>query len=96
MARVTYVTVVPDLPRVLSGPAQDRVRVRALRVLSYAKGTAPVDTGEYRDSIHMYELPDGGFRIQASAPHSIFVEFGTSRMSAYHTLAVALDAAKGP
>jgi hypothetical protein len=96
MARATYITITPDIPRVVGPVAQERVRVRALRVLSYAKGSAPVDTGEYRDSIHMLELPSGGFRIQADAPHSIFVEFGTSRMSAYHTLAVALDAAKGP
>jgi hypothetical protein len=95
MARVLFVRIEPNLPGIVGPVAQARVRVRAVRVLDYAKGSAPVDTGEYRDSIHMVELPSGGFRIQADAPHAIFVEFGTSKMAAYHTLAVALDAAKG-
>lgn len=94
--KVTYVDIAPNLPRVLDPVAREAIRVRAARVLSYAKASAPVDTGEYRDSIHMVELPSGGFRIIATAPHAIYVEFGTSKMAAYHTLAVALDAAKGP
>jgi HK97 gp10 family phage protein len=49
----------------------------ASRLRDDARANAPVDTGELRDSI---EIHGGkGYRIvRATAPHSFFVEFGTS------------------
>jgi hypothetical protein len=89
----------PELARnwrqVVADAADPGVRDRALLVFNYALATAPIDTGEYKAKIRMYRLSGGGYRIVAEAPHSIFVEYGTRYMAAYHTLAVALDAAKG-
>jgi len=75
---------------------RDDMRARGRRVVQAAKDTAPVDTGEYRDSIHLEDGPgDGEVLIVASADHSIYVEHGTGVPGhpAHHTLATALDAA---
>jgi len=81
-------------------PAVKRdMRARGRRVVQSAKDTAPVDTGEYRDSIHLEDGPgDSEVLIVASAGHSIYVEHGTRVPGhpAHNTLNNALDAAGGP
>jgi HK97 gp10 family phage protein len=90
------VELYPDWQQVVARAADPGIRRKAERVEERAKRTAPVRTGRYRDSIHLARIPDGhGWRVQADAPYSIYVEFGTRYMAAYHTLARALDAAKG-
>lgn len=77
------------------GVKQD-MRARGRRVVRAAKATAPVDTGEYRDSIHLEDgKEDGEVLVVASADHSIYVEYGTRVRGhpAHHTLTNALDAA---
>lgn len=85
--------------------AQGPIYEKAQAVHAWAVRTAPIgDTGNYGygegqrlhyfEDIHVFAW-DGGFRIAALQPHSIFVEFGTHKMNAYHTLGIALDAAKG-
>lgn len=71
------------------------MRARGRRVVQAAKATAPVDTGEYRDSIHLEDGDDGEVLVVASADHSIYVELGTRVPGhpAHHTLTNALDAA---
>lgn len=72
------------------------MRARGRRVIRSAKDTAPVDTGEYRDSIHLEDGDeDGEVLVVASADHSIYVEHGTRVPGhpAHNTLSNALDAA---
>ncbi|MEE4540989.1 HK97 gp10 family phage protein [Streptomyces sp. V4-01] len=74
------------------------MRARGRRVVQAAQTTAPVDTGEYRDSIHLEDGDeDGEVLVVASADHSIYVEHGTRQPGhpAHHTLTNALDAAGG-
>ncbi|WP_449471654.1 HK97-gp10 family putative phage morphogenesis protein [Sphingobium chungangianum] len=54
-------------------------------VVPAAKAIAPVDSGEFRDGIGG-EVNPNQIRIYASAPHSSFVEDGTSKMPARPTL----------
>jgi hypothetical protein len=72
------------------------MRARGRRVVQAAQATAPVDTGEYRDSIHLEDGHGAGeVLVVASAGHSIYVELGTRVRGhpAHHTLTNALDAA---
>lgn len=64
---------------------------RAERVLAAAKESAPVDTGEYRDSLHVIEdtTDRAAVRVGSDAPHGLLVEAKTGN------LARALDAAGG-
>lgn len=82
---------------------------RAKAVEELARADAPVDEtgphpGQYRDSIQMRtfvrERPARGgvgrrvvARVEATAPESFIVEYGTRRQEAHHTLGRALDAA---
>lgn len=68
---------------------------RADRVVEAAKDTAPVDTGEYRDSIHVEDGPDASVLVVSHTDHSIYVEHGTREPGhpAHFTLTNALDAA---
>jgi hypothetical protein len=91
---MTRVEMYPEWRPAVELAAGPGVRRKAERVLDYAVSIAPVDTGEYKSKLRLVEL-ESGWRIEALAPHSIYVEFGTRKMAAYHTLAVALDAAKG-
>ena len=51
---------------------------------------APVDTGEYRDSIH---VADG--KVVADAPHAVVVEFGTNDTPAFAPLRKAAETVLG-
>lgn len=85
------------LAELLTTPGVKRdMRARGRRVVQAAQATAPVDTGEYRDSIHLEDgNGDGEVLVVASAGHSIYVEHGTRQPGhpAHHTLTNALDAA---
>lgn len=84
------------LQSLLTAPGVTRdMRARGRRVVQAAKATAPVDTGEYRESIHMEDGEDSEVLVVASADHSIYVELGTRVRGhpAHHTLTNALDAA---
>ncbi|MFJ9558276.1 hypothetical protein ACIRPH_31100 [Nocardiopsis sp. NPDC101807] len=61
-------------------PAVDRdIRRRAYRVQAMAQGRGPIDTGEYVRSIGVGRIPGAraGWRVEATARHSWFVERGT-------------------
>jgi len=62
---------------------------RAENVLSAAKASAPVDTGEYRDSLHVIEDTTDrvSVRVGSNDPKGLIVEAKTGN------LARALDAA---
>ncbi len=88
--------------------ARDRAVYRqAEAVVLYARRIAVVRTGEHRDSIGTVppgqdppnpghidpaDVRDGGVRIGAGAPHSFWVERGTSRMPPRPAVAPAADA----
>lgn len=92
-----------ELP--LDPQVQDDFTTRMKRVESVAIATAPVDTGEFRDKIHIVDEPDpdGTRHVDADAEHSIYVEHGTTQRDrnghAIHrphfTMIHALDAAGG-
>ncbi|KOX32798.1 hypothetical protein ADL07_11535 [Streptomyces sp. NRRL F-4707] len=92
-----------ELP--LDDAVQDDLTGRMKRVEAVAIATAPVYTGEFRDSIHAVEQPDqdGTRHVDADAPHSYYVEHGTTQRDRHgraihrphYTLGHALDAAGG-
>lgn len=92
-----------ELP--LVAEVQDDFTDRMKRVESVAIATAPVDTGEFRDNIHIVDRPDddGTRHVDADAEHSIYVEHGTTQRDRnghaihrpHYTLGHALDAAGG-
>ena len=87
----------PDWHFLAPEAADSAIRAKAELVLAYAIATAPVDTGAYKRSLRMEALGSAvsGYRISANVDYAVYVEFGTRKMDAYHTLATALDAAKG-
>jgi hypothetical protein len=91
---MSRVELYPDWERTVQRASDPQIRARAEKALDWAIRTAPVDTGEYKSKLRMRALPGGGYRIEALADHSVFVEFGTWKMAPYHTLAVALGAAR--
>lgn len=97
MSLVNIETDEAAIQSLLATPAVKRdMRARGRRVVRSAQDTAPVDTGEYRASIHLEDGDEGGeVLIVASADHSIYVEHGTRVPGhpAHNTLANALDAA---
>jgi hypothetical protein len=68
---------------------RNELRRRAEKVLAQAKATAPVATGEYRNGLHLEEMPDGSIRVAGSTDHDIYVEADTGN------LLRSLDAAGG-
>lgn len=92
-----------ELP--LTDEVQADLTARMTRVESVAIATAPVDTGEFRDNIHIVDEPDddGTRHVDADADHSIYVEHGTTQRDRnghaihrpHYTLSHALDAAGG-
>lgn len=92
-----------ELP--LTDEVQADMTDRMKLVEAVAIATAPVDTGEFRDNIHIVDEPDpdGTRHVDADAEHSIYVEHGTTQRDrnghAIHrphfTMIHALDAAGG-
>lgn len=68
----------------------DQLRPLAEKVLAQARATAPVDSGAYRDSLHIeeYVTDRASARVVASVPYAMVVEANTGN------LARALDAAR--
>lgn len=110
MATLVEITVEPDEEAIrfdlpLTEEVQADMRQRMDAAVVVAKGTAPVDTGEYRSKIHRVEQPDpdGTNHMDADADHSIYVEYGTRQTDRtgrrihlpHYTLSHALDAAGG-
>ena len=69
------------------------VEATAAGIAADAASRAPVDTGELRDSIHS-EGSGMGAMVVAAAPHSAYVEYGTSRSPAQPYLWPAVEAAR--
>lgn len=70
---------------------RDGLDRRAQNVLDQAKATAPVDTGEHRDSLHLEHELHGDravVHVVADSGHSLLAEIATGHMGA------ALDAAE--
>ena len=67
------------------------VTARAQSVLSSAQAMAPVDSGEYRNSIHMFQATTDRAvtRVGSDADHALTIEARTGN------LARALDSAGG-
>jgi len=85
----------PSLDEDVWRACRDQIKARAQLVRDTAKNIAPVDTGEYRRPISMTVRPIGrGWRIQADATYSKFLEFGTRYMRAHRTLLIASRVAK--
>lgn len=78
MARVKLNTAVIKTFGALPDVDRD-LRRRARRVQAMAQGRGPIDTGEYVSSIGVDRIPGSpvGWRIEATAEHSWFVERGT-------------------
>lgn len=86
--------VAADMGRVSAVVRDGAARVlaaTAARVVADAQATAPVDTGNLRNSIGA--SPDGELRwvIGPTANYGIYVELGTSRMRPQPYLAPAAD-----
>lgn len=88
---VAYPSLDEDVWRACRPQIKDRARL----VERAAKEIAPVDTGLYRRLIHTIVRPEGrGYRVQADASYSEFLEFGTRYMKAYRVLLIASRVAK--
>lgn len=81
---------------------ESEMRRRAERVRQHAAATAPRDTGQYAASFRVLSGRHGGVRhdrafgrVTTSDAAAPYIEFGTSRQAAQHTLRNALRAAGG-
>jgi HK97 gp10 family phage protein len=83
--------------RRVGAKASKAVKDAAAKVARDARAAAPVDTGTLRDSMEVRVFGDGrsgGITavVAPTANHSIFVEFGTVKMSPQPFFFPALDA----
>ncbi|MFH9038497.1 HK97-gp10 family putative phage morphogenesis protein [Streptomyces sp. NPDC017966] len=69
---------------------QEAVQDTAERGRDYARSIAPVDTGQYRDSIGIREDGDEA-EIVSDADHAPYVEYGTRHMEGQHIFGRTLD-----
>lgn len=79
---VSFISYAKD---VLSG--EKKAKVQALEVIggmaeSYAKSACPVDTGRLRNSITHQQESENVEVIGTNVSYSVYVELGTSKMSA--------------
>ena len=89
----------------LDDGVQADLRGRMNRVVSVAQATAPVLSGDFKESIHrLNEVDnDGTNHVDASVHYAIYVEHGTTQRDRnghaihrpHYTLSHALDAAGG-
>lgn len=91
MAGVTKLNHAGMAALLKSGEVRAFVTTRAERVLAAAKASAPVDTGAYRDGLHLEEATTDRAvaRVVGGSDHDLIVE------ADHGTLARALDAAGG-
>ena len=68
-----------------SGLVSDKIdkaiQRNAADMVGTAQALAPVDDGELRNSIGSAKI-ENGYRVEATAPHAGFVEWGTRKMAA--------------
>ena len=79
---------------------QAEMRRRAEKVKAAAEVAAPVESGDYKSSFQVTSGARGGVRkdraygrVTNTSPHAFYVEYGTSKNPAHHTLRQALRAA---
>lgn len=76
------VSRISQAPNVMRTAAAELVKRSAVSHVSISKQLAPVDTGELRDGIHAEQKGPLTWDVISSAPHSVYVEFGTVNMEA--------------
>lgn len=81
----------PTLASEIKAQGEGLVQKTADDIVKGAQGRAPVRTGALRDSIHR-EGAGSSATVVAGAPHAVYVEYGTSRMSAQPFFWPALEA----
>ena len=79
---------------------QAEMRRRAEKVAAAAEAAAPVESGDYKGSFKVTSGARGGSRknrafgrVTNTSSHAVYVEYGTSKVRARHTLRDALRAA---
>jgi HK97 gp10 family phage protein len=83
--------LLPKLASKVKEGAIEVINSHAHSIAAAARQLAPVKTGELRDSIAVSESSLGAVRVVAGAPHAVYVELGTSRMSARPFLRPAVE-----
>ena len=80
------------LRRIMSAYSDERMRQLGVVAVQYAQYLAPERTGKLRQGIS-YEYDAGNKRLSlvTTAPYSLFVEFGTSKMRARPYVRPALE-----
>lgn len=84
----------PALKGQLRGRASQAVRKTAEDIQAGAASTAPVDTGNLRNSIGMEMQDDVNAEVAVGAEYGIYVEYGTVHMGAQPYLTPAAEAAR--
>lgn len=81
----------------LTAALEDSVLKGALMVERTAKRLVPVDTGELRDSIVVTDVQASGAtasaKVEATAEHSVYVEYGTGARGASATFPEGMSGA---
>lgn len=103
MARARFKASYAGIGKLLRSPRMEaEMRRRAERVRAAASAAAPRDTGAYAASFRVLSGRYGGIRhdrafgrVTNSDEAAPYIEFGTSRQEAQHTLRNALKAARG-
>lgn len=79
---------------------QAEMRRRAEKVKAAAEAAAPIESGEYKRRFKVTSGARGGVRrdraygrVTNTSEHAFYVEYGTSKNPAHHTLRRALRAA---
>jgi hypothetical protein len=75
------------------------MRRRAEQAAQWVRASAPVDTGDYRDSVHVVDLgahqgrrrDRAEVQLHASDPAALWVEVGARGRAGHHLLTRAID-----
>lgn len=79
-----------DWKSVVMEAIRPQIERKAQAGLDAARTSAPVDTGEYRDSLHLEET-SGGYALTAGTDHALDVEYGNRRQQGHRVLGRAAD-----
>lgn len=90
---MAYFELAHNWREVVMEAIRPEIRTKAENGLSAAKNTAPVKTGEYRDSLHLEETK-GGYSLVAGTDHALEVEYGTRHQTGHRVLGRAADVIK--
>lgn len=82
-----------DWRSVVMEAIRPEIRRKAEAGLAEARAVAPVETGEYRDSLHLEET-SGGYALTAGTEHALHVEYGTRSQPGHRVLGRAADVIK--